>query len=1075
MAYSKLLLLAILSFLCLAVNAQVGVDYTLTKPKKFENRVLASEKSNDGKKFRKSRRFIQNTITHYNYWFNANEKMKMVVARAKSQFREDYTKLLPFYNFTLEATLAQKKELDSIIYKCTAGILIHDTRNDWIDNLYLLIGETYYYKKQFDSAYITFQFLNFAFAPKESDGYDIPIGSNANQENGGNANIVSTNESKRHLIQRALSQPPSRNEGLIWKIRNYIAQEKYAEAGALIEVLKMDPTFPTRLRPSLHEVQALWFYRQNTWDSAAIYLEKALPAAFNQQEAARWEYLIAQLYEKTNNSFQAKTFYERTIAHTYDPILEIYARLNAIRQNKDGGADFINKNIEALVKMAHRDKYESYRDIIYYTAGQMELERQDSTAAIGFLRQSIRYTTPANSLQRNRSFLLLANLCVAKRDYRPAKNYYDSLNISPADAGFMGDLSYLNERKTAVNTIVAQLKVIDRQDSLQRIAGMPVPQRDAYIKKLVRTLRRQQGLRDETDSSFSGNNLSNNNAIPDLFAVSSGSTDWYFNNPNLKSKGYSDFKNKWGNRTNTDNWQVSSLARSAQLAARSANQGSTDAGGQPANPNAIDFKTLLNNLPLTPAKLKKSNDSVERALFILGKTFQENIPDYLSAITSYDSLLNRFPATTRREESLFNEYYCYLKLGDQANADRILQLLKQKYPNGRFASKAISPEQAKAPDRIKIEATHQYEKIYLAFIEGRFNEALQMKKTADSLYGDKYWTPQLLYIESVYFIKTNQDPQAKVVLNSIIMKFPRTPMTDKAATLLDVLNRRRQIEDYLTNLQVTRAKDDDILIDTSSSKSIAKDDRPRLVRNDSNLLKKEDTAVAKAAHIRQPAVTPGATLQKPTIGQPGIGQPKMDTSSMAKMSQDAIKLAQLKKTQDSINAAMAVAARADSLQAARLRARADSINAAVNKLKADTAALAAKLRTLNSVFSLTPDKAHDVIIVLDKVDPVYVGEAKNAFNRFNTETYFSQPLTTDNASLSDSLKMVVISGFNSDAEAADYLQKTKPLAAREIIPWLPANKYTFLIISATNLELLLNNKDMSAYRRFLSAAYPGKY
>src|ERR1700744_5358329 len=170
------------SLLCLAASGQLGVDYDLKKPAKFENRILASEKSNNGKKFKKSRRFIQNTITHYNYYFNANEKIKTVIARAKASFKDDYTRLLPFYNYSLDNTLSQKRELDSVIYKCTAGILIHDTRNDWIDNLYLLIGKSYYLRKDFDSAYITFQFLNYAFSPKEEDGYDKPIGSNANAQ-----------------------------------------------------------------------------------------------------------------------------------------------------------------------------------------------------------------------------------------------------------------------------------------------------------------------------------------------------------------------------------------------------------------------------------------------------------------------------------------------------------------------------------------------------------------------------------------------------------------------------------------------------------------------------------------------------------------------------------------------------------------------------------------------------------------------------------------------------------------------------------------------------------------------------
>lgn len=1048
----------VFSFIYLNSSGQVGVDYTLVKPKKFENRTLASEKSNDGKKFKKSRRFIQNAITHYNYWWNAKEKLRMILERAKSSFRDDYTLLLPFYNYSLDATLSQKRELDSIIYKCTAGILIHDTRNDWIDNLYLLIGQTYYFKKDFDSAYITLQFLNYAFAPKESDGYDKPIGSNANADEGGNANIVSTVE-KRNLVQRALSLPPSRNDALVWKVRNYIAQEKYGEASALIEVLVHDPEFPARLEPSLNEVRALWFYRKSIYDSAAIYLEKALPAAANHEEVARWEYLIAQLYERVGRSFDARTFYERTINHTYNPVLEIYARLNAIRQNKEGGEDFIARNIQALVRMAHRDRYESYRDIIYYTAAQMELERNNKPGAENFLLLSTRYTSQANSLQRNRSFLQLANISFEEKKYRAAKNYYDSLTIGPIDATPLGDISWLPDRKAALAVIVAQLQVIDRQDSLQRIAAMPVPQRDAYIKRLVRALRRQQGLHDEADSTFNNNFTGGNNAAnSDMFKSASGTADWYFNNPSLKAKGYTEFRTKWGNRPNVDNWQVSSAMRlSGGLGgARPGQQGPLAPNTlTPGASNVIDFKTLLANLPLTPEKMQHSMDSIETALFTMAKTFQEGIPDYLSAVNTYDSLLIKFPETRRGEEALFNMYYCYKKLGDEANAARILERLKQKYPGGTLTTRAANPDSTlEASGSLRVNATHQYEKIYLAYIEGRFDEAESQKRVADSLYGDKYWTPQLLYIESVYLIRARQDPQAKSVLTTIQSKWPKTPMAAKAANLLDVLNRRREIEDYLTRLEVRRAKDDDSIVVDNTKPTPAPDNRPRLVRNDSNLLVKN----------------------KPAVGQPGAGidKVKADSAAMNKITMDSSRMSQLRQLQDSLKAA-AVKASNDSAQAAAIRRQTDSLNAVMARIKDSTDRLAANLRSLNSVFSLAPDKPHSVLIVLNKVDPVYVNETKNAFSRYNTEEYYSQQLATNSSDLTDSLKMVVIGDFGNANDALDYLQKAKALAPRSIVPWLPAGKYSFLIISGPNLNLLLNNKDLPAYRKFLSAAYPGKF
>jgi len=1073
--HSKILLFAVFTFLSLSVLGQMGVAYDLKKPAKFENRTLASEKSNTGKKIKRARRFVQNTITHYNFYFNANEKLNLVIARAKTQNRDDYTRLLPFYNYSLDVTAGQKKELDSVIYKCTMGILIHDTRNDWIDNLYMLIGKTYYLKKDFDSAYITFQFINYAFAPKEEDGYDKPIGSNANEDDGGNANIVSTKE-KRDILHKAFSTAPSRNESLIWKIRTYIAKDQFPEAAGLIEVLRNDPQFPARLEPSLQEVRALWFYKQNINDSAAFYLERALPAAENMEERARWEYLIAQLYEKSDRSYEAKVFYERTVRHTYNPVLEVYARLNSIRQNKEDGDDFIQKNIAALVSMAHKDRYEPYRDIIYYTAAQMELERKNRPGAEAFLLLCIKSSQGGFDSQRNKAFLQLANLCFEDKKYKAAKNYYDSLITM--QLGPLVDISWLPDRKAALSVIVNQLQIIERQDSLLKIAALPPDQRDAYVKKMARLLRKQQGLREEeqSDGSFNTAGFNNQKQAPDLFSTGSGNADWYFNNASLKAKGYSDFKTKWGNRPNVDNWQLASLVKNQQAVKTGEKppNGPPDVNGKnaPVAPAKIDFKSLMDNLPLTPEKMKKLTDSVNNALFALGVAYQDGIADYQSAITTYESLLERAPADfPQREVTLFNLYYCYKKTGDEVNAQRILGLMKQKYPLGKQTARAVNPDSAaNAGSSLKVNATHQYEKIYTSFIEGRFEEALSQKKTADSLYGDKYWTPQLLYIESVYYIRNREDQRAISTLAAIPLKYPKTPMAAKATALIDVLKRRKQIEDYLTNLQVTRIPDDSIVIDAASSAKTAAEKGTRLIRNDSNMLVKEDTSQLAKAKIHLPASS-AVQGQKPALS--GVDKMKVDMASMNKISMDAGQLAQLRKTVDSLQAAMQKAM-ADSLQMAKLQRQSDSAKAAMRKLQEDTAQLAAKIRTSNSPFAYTPEKPHSVIVVMDKVDPVYVTEARNAFSRYNQDNFSGQSLTIDNSSVSDSLKLVVIGSFENAAAALEYMHKAQASAAREIVPWLPVNKYSFLIISGTNLDLLLNNKDMPAYKRFDALTNPNE-
>src|SRR4051794_2889874 len=121
MSFSRYTIISVvfLSIFCqlsLSSFGQLGISFDVKKPKEFENRVLASEKS-DRKKFKLPKRVIQNTVTHYNYFFNANNKLNDVIYRAKENFHDDYATLIPFYNYSLDVTAADSTQLDSVSYK----------------------------------------------------------------------------------------------------------------------------------------------------------------------------------------------------------------------------------------------------------------------------------------------------------------------------------------------------------------------------------------------------------------------------------------------------------------------------------------------------------------------------------------------------------------------------------------------------------------------------------------------------------------------------------------------------------------------------------------------------------------------------------------------------------------------------------------------------------------------------------------------------------------------------------------------------------------------------------------------
>lgn len=973
------------------VFAQIG-NITLVqekdKPEKFKTKTLKSEKTGE-KKFTLPRRIMQNTTTHYNYYFNANNKLNSVMERARMSNKEDYTKLLPFYGYSLEATSAQASELDSVIYKATAGILLHDLRSDWVDNMYMLIGKAYLLRKDFDSASMTFQFINYNLFPKKKkDEEQLIVGTN---ENASERVISIANKEKRNIVQKTFTRPPSRNDALVWQARVLVEMGEYPDAAGLINTLHADPNLPKRLRDELEEVNAYWFYKQDMYDSTAVHLEKALSTATDKADQARWEFLLAQLYEKAGNMEKSAAYYAKAMKHTVDPLLDIYARLNRAKLSKSKDPAALSNSIDNLVKMAKRDKFETYRDILFYSAAELALQKPDTNEAVGYLKKSLEYNEN-NLAFKNKTFLQLADIAYTRKEFGNAFNYYDSLQAGDSSLS-PETVARIETRRNALSKIVEKIKIVEREDSLQKVAVMSPADREALLKKIVKRLRKEQGLKDDdlgstaTASSVFDNNK---NTPADLFA-SNEKGEFYFYNSSLKAKGFNEFRNKWGKRTNVDDWRTK-VASDVMITNNPGMPPTDSKDNSPATGTIgsdLSVESLTANLPLTADKLKLSHALLSGSLYELGKLYQNELEEYQLAIKSYEESLARYPDSLYNGELYMNLYYCYNKTGDMVKAGYYKNLLTSKFNGSTFANN-VSGSGASNPVVAKnLAATKRYEAIYNLFIEGQFEQALAEKKSADSLYGENYWNPQLLYIEAVYHIKQKNDSAAILVLNQIINKYPTSALKIKATNMLDVLKRRTEIESYLTNLQVTRAEED----------------QPITVQND------------------KPANTGNPVPNHPTVVNPPAKIP-IDSSTVSKPQ--------------------------------------------VNNQPVTTAPV------VSGPFTINPAEPHYVVMVLDKVDAVFSSEARNAFNRYNREKFASLAIDIRKDAIDKDRTLLLFSPFKDAETAVAYSGRIRKDAGAEV-SWLPAAKYSFIILSESNLQLLKANKDLQSYRNLLNSAFPGKF
>jgi tetratricopeptide (TPR) repeat protein len=1029
--YKRALFVTISILLCVSIFSTVNAQpptWTLNlldsakRSEKFAERKLGSEKMAE-KKFNLYRRVVQNNFTHFNYYYNANNKINLVLERAKESQQDDYSKLLSYYPYTLDNTASQKNELDSVILKATAGILLHDLRNDWIDNMYLLMGKAYFFRKDFDTAASTFQFINYNLFPRKKgeDGSRI-VGTNDNDEV--KSNVISiANKEKQNIFQKVASQPPSRNDALVWMARTLIEQNELFDAASLINTLQNDPNLPKRLQDDLNEVYGYWFYTQGIYDSAAVYLEKGLTSAATKEDLGRSEFLVAQLYELTGNYDKASEFYDKASIHTTKALMDIHAQMNNAKMMRGAGAKGLDNGISNLIKLSKKDKFEAYRDVLFYSAGELSMQKPDTSMATDLFKKSI-FFNENNIPYKNKAFLQLGEIAYNRKKYVEAFAMYDSLQSG--DTTLKEKLDKIQARRNALSKIVEKVIIIEREDSLQRIAAMDPATREAFVKKMAKKLRKEKGLKEE-DNGNANEPITfdkDNDKPRDLFGSDKAAAgDWYFHNSSAKSKGFSDFKKKWGVRTNTDNWRRKNAGGGVDkmmpdnnnagmignpddidMPASTSpgtdndgdfadNKGNLAAKGKKAGkqnsqsadqPEDISFEGLMSNLPLTDERKNASNVLIAENLYALGKVFQMEVEDYAEAINTYNESLRRFPDSTYEGEIYFNLSYCYNKLGMKEKAEQYKKMVKQNFTGGK-ADKMLQQLEAAKTGIKNPEATKRYEGIYNLFIEGRFDDAIAEKKKADSLYGNSFWTPQLLYIEAVYHVKQKDDSTAVTVLNNIVTLYPKSPLKAKAERMIDVLGRRKEIEEYLTNLQVTRAPDDSVLVVMLPK---------AMIRNDSNL-------------IVSPKLYDTSAVKK---------NPIIKTDSLPKMP------------------------------------------------------VAAPL--VSGPYTLNLSAPQYVVMVLDKVDMTYINESKNALSRYATDNFRGAGITVVKDTVNKEKAILVFSPFANAEQALPFLIKIQK-AAPEEISWLPPGKYSFIMIDEENLLRMKNTKDITGFKNLLSKQYPG--
>ena len=780
-------------------------------------------------KYTLARRAYQNTVSQFNYLFNAEEELKEIIQKARNNYKEEYSNLLSFYDYDLATT--SKSSFDSIIYRCNANIVLHDLRSNWVDDAYLLLGKSYLFHRNFDTAASIFQFINYSF-DENANGMDLPIGSNMRNASG---RFSVANKDDNTFFRNG----NVRNESMLWQARNYIESDQINEALSLLQILKSDADFPKRLHPFLNEQFAYAYYSMESYESAANSLIQALPNAIDDNAKSRWYYLIAQLWQKVNNTEKAYSWYKKASEFSPNPIIGVYATINMIRIESEKSNRPWQSLANDLEKITKKEKYKPYKDIIYYEMAKLAIQHKAFDKANEWLITAIK-NNYENPKQKQIAFELLGEINYNENKFAIAKIAYDSIsNILKTNPQF----EQLTLRKKWMGSIVQELTNLQNEDTLQYIYKLPLEQQSQFAKrwqkrKAENTIALKELFSDHSKNQAKStqpiqlaNNASNIN-IGNNFSNNIGS--FYFENTNAISQGKQSFIQKWGERPNIDNWRRKTSTAIVNMN-NSSNAQINDTVKKVLSVQAEKTDSALIKLISNDSEYIKSNINWNKAALATAQTFLLKLNDFTKAKSIYKVIIQRNIDSAVTERALLDLASEYLHIGEKETSNDIIKKVITNYPNGVYMQKKIASDAAKVK-------TDNIDQLYKeAYFFSQIGNLLEFENIVNSNYANfskSKWYLPVQFLKAKMYAQQKFDVKAINVLDTVIRFSKNEVLKEKANNIIADIKNRKDTEAYLASLHFEEIQlENNLNKDSSASNVSSINNNPKLGDSSSTLTK----------------------------------------------------------------------------------------------------------------------------------------------------------------------------------------------------------------------------------------------
>ena len=453
-------------------------------------------------------------------------------------------------------------------------------------------------------------------------------------------------------------------------------------------------------------------------DTAIAALKVAKEATNDNEEKARYTFILGQLYESLQYNDSAYASFQEVIdMNRKSPrryVVQSHAKQALQFDYKKGDTlAFVEKFNKLLEDRENRP----YLDVLNHQMGIFYDKHGLNQKAKLYYNKSIKSVSQDNYLAAS-NYRNIGEIYFKEAQYKTAGKYYDSTLLRLNDR--TREYRKIKKKRDNLEDVIKYEGIAQQNDSILSVVAMNDSDRNLYFEKYIAKLKiedekkakiAEEKAEKEANLQASINNVSsgninpsgkNNNQVVDKVASSilppgmgadNNGGSFYFYNPVAIEFGKKEFQARWGKRPLADNW------RSGSKNVNDSNDSNSDnidadlkdsVSEKEINPK-YDAQFYLAQIPTDTKLLDSLAKDRNFAYYQLGLIYKEKFKEYELAASRLEHLLKNKPEERLVLPAMYNLYKIYQQISPSKAADMKQQILSQ-YPDSRYAQILNNPE-----------------------------------------------------------------------------------------------------------------------------------------------------------------------------------------------------------------------------------------------------------------------------------------------------------------------------------------------------------------------------------------------